>query len=249
MNSTAIEQNNLAIDSLHSKNLVLSFNTLVKACAEQSRVTSDGAKSRGSKSSSSRRKHHRHNHGGNTEAPGHLFEYTFDDCSSHLASFHSGCDGGRGDPAISPQHMLCFKFIRIKSPLSTEKLNDMCDCGISWVLGYNLSILCAFIGLRIPEGGQCYLRKAVALLRPIHRTALRKRSASLFWTILKLSVLNNYAMVLRECSMDNTGITATLGAILRASLKAQQLLDPLDFVKFERSLRSLDQHDQMAPAA
>lgn len=145
--------------------------------------------------------------------------------------------------------MLSFKFIRIKSPLSTEKLNDMCNCGISWVLGYNLSILCAFVGLRIPDRGHYYLRKAVQLLRPIHRTALRKRSVSLFWTILKLSVLNNYAIVLRECSMDNTGITATFGAILRASLKAQQLLDPLDFFKFERSLRSLDQHDQIAPAA
>ena len=113
---------------------------------------------------------------------------------------------------------------------------------------YSLSILCAFIGLRVQESGHYYLKKALSLLGPIQRAVLKRQSSSLFWVTLKLSVLNNYALVLRECSLETDLVTTAMEVLLQKTYMAQQL-DPIDIIKFQRSLEALHEHGHNQTAA
>lgn len=48
-----------------------------------------------------------------------------------------------------------------------------------------------------------YIQKALALLDPIHRNILKRKSTSRIWNLLQLSVLNNYIFILHLCFKDN----------------------------------------------
>lgn len=106
---------------------------------------------------------------------------------------------------------------------------------------HSLSILCAFVGLRIPDSRSYYLRKSLALLGPIHRTILKRRSTSLFWSTLKLSVLNNYALVMKECSMDTQRVVLAMEILLQRTIDAKKV-EPDDASMFQRNLESLQRH-------
>ncbi len=105
-------------------------------------------------------------------------------------------------------------------------------------LSTSLSILCAFVGLRIPESNSYYMKKSLALLGPIHRTILKRRSTTMFWSTLKLSVLNNYALVLKECSMDTQKVTIAMGILLQRTIDARKV-HPNDAKIFQRNLETL----------
>lgn len=102
----------------------------------------------------------------------------------------------------------------------------------------SLSILCAFVGLRISDSSSYYLRKSLALLGPIHRTILKRRSTTVFWSTLKLSVLNNYALVLKECEMDTQRVTLAMEILLQKTIDAKKV-HPNDAKVFQRNLETL----------
>lgn len=95
------------------------------------------------------------------------------------------------------------------------------------------------MGLQKGSHGVAYMKKALRTLAPIKRQIMLQRSNSLFWTNLKLSILNNYICMMRECgsSMDVKETVAAMQALL---MQSRSHLDPTDVRKFYLSIQLLD---------
>lgn len=125
MNSITIQLNNAAIDALHTGDFAKGFNILLRACADQSRLGKE-------EDHKGHRQHGLVRNAGEKKTQDHVFEYIFEDCSNLLA-LHSRKESAA---TLCPHNMLCLKFLRLGSPLTTSQLDSMCSCGVSWVLGY-----------------------------------------------------------------------------------------------------------------
>ena len=133
MNSTAIHLNNAAIDAIHEGNLAGGFNILLRACADQNRM---------SKKDNEQTVHRVHTNHASSRQTGydHILDYVFEDCSNLL--FLPVVQNDRtSSVAVSPclqqkLSMLNLKFLKIHASFPKRQLDSMCRCGVSWVLGY-----------------------------------------------------------------------------------------------------------------
>ena len=141
MNSTAIQLNNAAVDAIHTGNLAKGFNILLRACADQNRISkNDHTDSRGARRT---HMHHSSYHSSGNKANDQSIEYYFEDCSNLLLLPMAQNNRSSAAPVavttVSRQEKLCLlnlKFLKINPLLPSKKIDDMCRCGISWVLGY-----------------------------------------------------------------------------------------------------------------
>ena len=133
MNSSAIQLNNAAIDAIHEGNLAGGFNILLRACADQNRM---------SKKDNEDQVNRVHTNHASPRQTGYdnVFDYVFEDCSNLL--FLPVVENDRTSSVVVPPclqqklSMLNLKFLKIHASLSTKQLDSMCRCGVSWVLGY-----------------------------------------------------------------------------------------------------------------
>jgi hypothetical protein len=112
----------------------------------------------------------------------------------------------------------------------------------------SLAIVYAMIGSQQGGGsGNSYLKKSLKLMGLIERQIMQRQHASPFWSILKLSILNNRICVLRECAID---VRKYLMAMKWLLDKSRGVLDAIDVRRFYLSLQFLDQDRILAaPAA
>jgi hypothetical protein len=88
-------------------------------------------------------------------------------------------------------------------------LSELCPCGYSWVIWYNLSIVCAVLGTQLEGRGLGLLQQAYKLLERVQRRidAEPPSSAPLSndvvndWLLLQLSVYNNEVCIYHALSM------------------------------------------------
>mmetsp|Transcript_119277 Transcript_119277/g.344991 ORF Transcript_119277/g.344991 Transcript_119277/m.344991 type:complete len:256 (-) Transcript_119277:40-807(-) len=231
-NSNAIQLNNKAIDAISGGDLASGFQILLKACADQNRMS----KLERTKPRENATHHSTLLHSGNHN----IFEYTFEDCSNQLLlpSFQNGSETPVTMTAACRQKLglLNLKYVKINSMLPKSQIDKMCRCGVSWVIGYNLSIICGILGLQLPQSKTYLLRRSLALLGPIHRTILKRRSHSTFWSTLKIAVLNNYAFVLKECSMETRKVILAMEVLLQKAVMADKV-EPQDADSFQYNLQ------------
>lgn len=133
MNSSAIQLNNDAIEAIHKGNLAGGFNILLRACADQNRMSK---KDHDNKIS---RVHTNHSTTGKPVFDT-IFDYVFEDCSNLLFLPVVQNDSSVSlAMTVSRQHklsLLDMKFLKINTSLPKRQLDAMCRCGVSWVLGY-----------------------------------------------------------------------------------------------------------------
>ncbi len=133
MNSSAIQLNNAAIEAIHAGNLAGGFNILLRACADQNRM------SKKDQDDKVNRVHTNHSSAGKAVYD-HIFEYVFEDCSNLLFLPVVQNDSSASVAmTVSRQHklsLLDIKFLKINTSLPKRQLDALCRCGVSWVLGY-----------------------------------------------------------------------------------------------------------------
>lgn len=113
----------------------------------------------------------------------------------------------------------------------------------------SLSIVYALMGFQRSGSthGTTLMKKALRTLLPIKRQIMLQKSNSPFWTNLKLSILNNYICILRECgTMD---VKPSVMAMQELLAKSRTHLDPMDVKKFYLSIQFMDVFTCIAAAA
>jgi hypothetical protein len=95
--------------------------------------------------------------------------------------------------------------------------------------------------------GVALMTKALRTLAPIKRQIMLQKSNSPFWSNLKLSILNNYICMLKECG--TTDVKPTVLAMRELLARTRTHLDPTDVKKFYLSIQFLDVFTCVAAAA
>jgi hypothetical protein len=86
--------------------------------------------------------------------------------------------------------------------------------------------------------GNGYLKKSLKLMGMIERQVKKWQHSIPFWSMLKLSILNNRICVLRECAIDVRTYTMAMKRLLD---KSRGVLDAIDVRRFYLFLQLLDQ--------
>lgn len=218
MNNLGIDLNNSAVQELKKGNLEKAYDLLSYACENTTA-----------------------RHQGHINASEKTYRYAWEDCTRaltkrlhHLPHFNEGC-----------MSFLYLKFLTIDTPTGRDKVTNLCPCGFSWVLWYNLGILSALMG-NVVGSGVRLLRQALELLQRV-KCRVDPEPLSKHWSMLQLSVLNNQACVLYDLSMDDeiVGRLIQMGLTLTRALK---VLDPVDHELFHWTVMKLVE-DRYAAAA
>jgi hypothetical protein len=177
MNSVSIELNNRAVAYLHSGNCVQAFELLSANAyniAFQEGVTN-----------------HIHPFDSNSST----FRFHWEDCSKAGISDKSQISSWEGS---SP--FLFLRAIRISVSVSND-VDELCSCGYSWAIWYNLAICCSVIGTRMGERGQKLLETAFDLYCRVQKKIDREPSSNNHWDLLKMAAINNQACIYHDYGM------------------------------------------------
>lgn len=122
------------------------------------------------------------------------------------------------------------------------------DC-LHYFFIISLSIAYALMAFQRGNSSQgiALMKKALRTLSPIKRQIMLQKSNSPFWTNLKLSILNNYIWILRECG--TLDVKPTVMAMVELLARSRSHLDPIDVKKFYLSIQFMDVTTCMAAAA
>lgn len=232
-NSEIIYQNNLAVDCLHAGDVENGLKILSRAFFD-----------------SVRDRHQRHNLSVAGETS---LEFSLQDCSCNLrrALDRQATSSWTGGDDSSQQY-LSLNFLRMDFPASSQQgIDQLCSCAVTWAVAYNLSIVYALVGFlrgaNSKTGGRALFKKAMHILLPIKKQVLMQQSTSPFWTNVKLSILNNYICMLRECgTMD---IASSVQSMEELLARSRSHLDPVDVKNFYLSMQFLNVCSSAAPAA
>eukprot|EP00339_Tiarina_fusa_P014671 CAMPEP_0116996364 /NCGR_PEP_ID=MMETSP0472-20121206/193_1 /TAXON_ID=693140 ORGANISM="Tiarina fusus, Strain LIS" /NCGR_SAMPLE_ID=MMETSP0472 /ASSEMBLY_ACC=CAM_ASM_000603 /LENGTH=219 /DNA_ID=CAMNT_0004694957 /DNA_START=81 /DNA_END=740 /DNA_ORIENTATION=- len=199
VNQICINLNNAAVDEIKNGNLVSAFRMLSHACQTAS-------------------KSHKH-----VDSDGETYRYSWVDCSrSLLPVFRKHPKFSEGSAAF-----LWLKFLLIETPMGLDSVDDLCPCGYTWVLWFNLGIVSALLGTSVCEAGRMLLDQALRLFdRVEHR--LRPEPDSKHWSLLQLAVLNNRVCVLKDLSRDREMLNGLVGIGLACS-KSWSKLETMDY--------------------
>lgn len=116
----------------------------------------------------------------------------------------------------------------------------------------SLSIIYALMGFQRQSScgqGRTLLSKALRTLQPIKRQILFQSSTSPFWTNLKLSILNNYVCIARECGKSVGSVLVDMRAMEKLLVQSRAHVDPVDLRKFYLSLQFMNVCTTVASAA
>lgn len=131
MNSSAIQLNNAAIEAIHTGNLAGGFNTLLRACADQNRMSKTEL---GDSRKRGHRAHFSSIHASRDATYDHIFEYVFEDCSNLCNDSSTATTVPL--PRQQRLRLLNLKFLKVNPRFPSNQIDGMCRCGVSWVLGY-----------------------------------------------------------------------------------------------------------------
>lgn len=198
-------------------------------------------------------------------------EYALQDCSIPLRRVLSRTrenSRSRNEEHGSDTHIfLSLNLLRIgASHMTDDQVDRLCTCSVSWVLGYNLSIVYALLGCQraastsISSASVYYFKRAARLLLPIKRQILLQTSNSAFWVNVKLCVLNNTICILKECGSSSSSfgnstmsgsrdLACTIQSMEQLLHRSQKMLRPIDIKRFYMSVQFLNAGNGMAAAA
>lgn len=217
-NTVGIELNNYAVQELKKGRLERAFEILSYACET---ITKQ--------------------HPGHVNASHKIYRYTWEDCSRaltkklhHISKFNEGS-----------MPFLYLKFLTVDTPMGSESVKDLCHCGYSWVLWYNLGIVSALMGSAVGTGS-ALLKQSLELLQRV-KCRVDPEPISKHWSMLQLAVLNNQACILNDLSMNND-LVARLVQMGLTLTKASKVLDPVDQELFQWTVLKFVE-DRFAAAA
>lgn len=179
INRRAIHLNNIAVDQFEAGDLVKAFQTLSEAASltAHSQSTHIGSEKR-------------------------IFRYFWAECASayNIPILRQDKKELCLNEGISS--FLCLRALKVSiDPSDLMSLdNIICPSGYSWVIWYNLALVCNLMGTRLGEKGHSLLSKAFALLQKV-QYRINSEPQSQDWSFLQMAVMNNQACIYRELAM------------------------------------------------
>jgi hypothetical protein len=177
------------------------------------------------------------------DASHRTYRYAWVDCSNALAQKLDGlCGFNEGSMSL-----LYLKFLKIEQPFLKSGEPDICVCGFTWVLWYNLAILSALIGSPYCHPGKLLLKQALHLFKKVSNK-VEPLASSKHWLVLQLSILTNEACVLSDLSMANESLERLCKIGITLTKDSSEALDPKDHELFLWTVKTMVE-DKYAPAA